>query len=75
MSDFSSKVHNSLGGDTLVVESGGAVQVLTGGKIVTNSGTQAAAIANITPATDGTSAGTALNLVLAALRGVGIIAP
>jgi hypothetical protein len=75
MSDFSSKVHNALGGDTLVVESGGAIQVLTGGKILPNSGTQAAAIANITPAADGTAAGTALNLVLAALRGAGIIAP
>lgn len=44
MSDFSAKVHNALGGDTLVVESGGAIQVLTGGKMLPNSGTQASAL-------------------------------
>jgi hypothetical protein len=44
MSDFSSKVHNALGGDTLIVESGGAIKVLTGGKMLPNSGTQASAL-------------------------------
>lgn len=34
-----------------------------------------ASIANITPATDGTTAGTAVNSILAALRTAGIIAP
>ncbi|MBZ9973502.1 hypothetical protein LB517_28130 [Mesorhizobium sp. BR1-1-12] len=44
MSDFSCKVHPALGGDTLVVESGGAIQILTGGKFLNNAGTQAAAL-------------------------------
>ena len=35
---------------------------------------QGAAIADITPAADGTTAGTALNLVLARLRAHGLIA-
>ena len=35
---------------------------------------QAAAIANITPAADGTTAGTAVNSILAVLREKGIIA-
>lgn len=75
MAGNNTKVYKELGGDSLVVESGGSIQVKTGGKVLNNAGTQAAAIANITPATDGTAAGTALNLVLAALRGAGIIAP
>lgn len=33
--------------DTLVVDSGGAIQIKTGGKIVPNSGTQAAVIAAV----------------------------
>lgn len=33
------------------------------------------AVANITPATDGTTAGTALNALLASLRTAGVIAP
>lgn len=44
MSDFSCKVHPSLGGDTLVVESGGAIQFLTGAKMLNNAGTQTAAL-------------------------------
>ncbi|TPK18068.1 hypothetical protein [Mesorhizobium sp. B2-5-7] len=44
MSDFSTKVHPALGGDTLVVEGGGAIQVKTGGKLLPNSGTQASAL-------------------------------
>lgn len=37
-------------------------------------GAQASAIADITPAADGTTAGTAVNLILAALRAHGLIA-
>ena len=36
---------------------------------------QGAAVANITPAVDGTTAGTALNALLASLRTAGVIAP
>lgn len=54
---------------------GGEMRVVTGGKITPNSGTQAAAIANVTGgATTDAEARTAVNAILAALRGVGIIA-
>lgn len=44
MSDYNTKVHMVLGGDTLVVESGGSIQIKTGGKLVNDGGTQAAAL-------------------------------
>ena len=76
------KVHRPQGGDQLVVESGGSIQVKTGGKILPNSGTQAAHIADTSAITGGESPTeaefnalqTKLNSVLAALRGVGILA-
>jgi len=45
--------------------------LLNGVKVV---GVQGAAIADVTPAADGTLTGTALNLVIAALRAHGLIA-
>lgn len=76
-STYSPKVYNKQGGEELVVASGGKVNVETGGQIVAN-GTQAGAIANITVtgtyATDDTPIETAVNSILAALRGAGIIA-
>lgn len=60
-------------------EQGGEVQVIggelniAGGKITAN-GTQAAAIADITESATGTEIATAVNGILAALRGAGIIA-
>lgn len=42
------KVYKTDGGNTLVVANGGVIKVETGGKIVPNSGTQAAVIAAIT---------------------------
>lgn len=79
---YTAKVHQTQGGDTLQVESGGAIQVLTGGKIVPNSGTQASHIADATAITGGeapteaehNAALTKINSILAALRGVGILA-
>lgn len=72
---FNTKVHNELGGNTLTVESGGKLQVKTGGQVVPNSGTQAGAIANVTGgSTVDAESRTAVNAILAALRGVGIIA-
>lgn len=79
---YQGKVYRAQGGDNLVVASGGSIQVLTGGKILPNGGTQATAIADATALTGGESPTeaehntiiTKLNSVLAALRGAGIIA-
>lgn len=79
---YQGKVYRKQGGDVLAVGSGGTIQILTGGKIVPNSGTQAAHIANATAIDGGESPTeaehnalvTKLNSVLAALRGAGIIA-
>ncbi|MEQ1956006.1 hypothetical protein [Mesorhizobium sp. CN2-181] len=76
------KVNRPQGGDQLVVESGGLIQIKTGGMIVPNNGTQAGAITNAVAISGGDSPTeaehntliTKLNSVLAALRGVGIIA-
>ena len=75
MSDYNAKVNRKQGGDTLSVESGGAIDVETGGKVKAN-GTQAAAIADVTTGGGATAAAnaTAINSILAALRGVGVIA-
>ena len=81
------KVHKpggATGGDVQKVESGGEIHIVSGGKI-TDDGTQASAIVDITnPATSGgygwlTAELAAtdiakLNAALAALKGVGIIA-
>ncbi|MCL4818938.1 MAG: hypothetical protein KJ067_07340 [Vicinamibacteria bacterium] len=74
MTDYACKVHMKQGGDELVIESGGKI---------TAGGVQASAITNATAASGGDSPTeaehnavvTKLNSVLAALRGVGIIAP
>lgn len=70
---YSTKIYMKQGGDELVVQSGGKI---------TNAGTQASAITDATAATGGDAPTeaeynalvTKLNSVLAALRGVGIIA-
>lgn len=72
------KVHKGQGqsgGDTLTVESGGKIDIVSGGQI-TDDGTQADAIADVATAGSATAAAnaTAINSILAALRGVGIIA-
>lgn len=71
---FNCKVHESQGGDVYTIESGGALDVKTGGQITAN-GTQAGAIAdqNTGTATAATNAA-AINSILAALRGAGVIA-
>jgi hypothetical protein len=76
------KVHKPQNGDQLVVESGGSIQVKTGGKMLPNSGTQAVHIADGTAITGGEAPTeaehnalmTKVNGILAALRGVGILA-
>jgi len=44
---YTPKVYRAQGGDLLVVESGGKVQVKIGGQIVGDTGTQIAAIADL----------------------------
>jgi hypothetical protein len=72
MSEYISKVHSN-GPDQTVIESGGTIDVLAGGKILA-AGTQAATIADIANDANGTAIATAVNAVLAALKGAGIIA-
>jgi len=73
---YNTKVYLKQGGEELVVASGGEIKVETGGAIVPNSGTQATAISDVATAGSATAAAnaTAINSILAALRGVGIIA-
>lgn len=76
MSDYyTTKVRRIDGGDALQVASGGEIKIESGGKI-TSAGTQAAAIADVPTDTsaDAAANATAINSILAALRGVGIIA-
>lgn len=51
---YQPKVYKQQPGDTLVVASGGAINVETGGKILAN-GTQASAITALTDSTTGTA--------------------
>jgi len=83
---YSPKVYRTQGGTELVVASGGQIKLETGGKLVPNSGTQASAIADAPAGGTGATAGAydtsanrdlliaAVNSILAALRGAGIIA-
>lgn len=74
---YSVKCYRRQGGAAFVVASGGVIVVQTGGKIVPNSETQAAHIANATGGITTSAAGTGqakINAILAALRGVGILA-
>lgn len=76
------KVTRLQGGNVLEVASGGEIKVASGGKI-TNAGTQASAITDVTAITGGESPTeaehntviTKVNAILAALRGAGITAP
>jgi len=78
---YNSEVYRQQGGAVIVVDDGGELRVNAGGKI-TDDGTQASAIADLVAITGGESPTeeehnaviTAVNKILAALRGVGIIA-
>jgi hypothetical protein len=65
MSEYNAKVYMEQGGDELVVAAGGKI---------TAAGTQASHIADLTDAADGAAIATAVNAILAALEGVGILA-
>ncbi len=66
MADYSTKVYRKVGGDELVVAPGGKI---------TNNGTQAAHIADVTGGTTtDAEARAAIAAILDALEGVGILA-
>lgn len=74
-----SKTYNN-DGDNIVVASGGSLEIQSGGildvktgGIVKANGTQASHIADITNAASGTEIATAVNAILAALKGAGIV--
>lgn len=74
---YQPKVYKRQGGDALVVKSGGTIVMQTGAQLVPNSETQASHIANATGGITTSAAGTGqakINSILAALRGVGILA-
>lgn len=67
---YNAKNYVEQGGDVTVI--GGELNVAAGGKI-TKAGTQANHIADIANNADGTAIATAVNAILAALEGVGIL--
>lgn len=69
---YNAKFHSD-GPNKRVIESGGELEVKSGGKI-TAAGTQAAHIADIATDASGTEIATAVNAILAALEGVGVTA-
>ena len=72
MSTYTGKVVRE-DADTLVVKSGGVINVETGGVIKAN-GTQAEHIADITDSATGAQIATAVNAILAVLEGIGATA-
>lgn len=68
---FNTKNYKEQGGEKTVI--GGEMQVESGAKI-TAAGTQAATIADLTDTASGAEIATAVNAIIAALKGVGIIA-
>jgi len=67
---YNAKNYVEQGGDVTVI--GGELNIAAGGKI-TKAGTQANHIADIANNADGTAIATAVNAILAALEGVGIL--
>ena len=79
---YNASVHLTQGGDELVVADGGSITVEAGGQIILADGAilapaggQAAAIGDVTGGETVDEEGrTAINAILAALRGAGIVA-
>jgi hypothetical protein len=72
---YTPKVYRKQGGDELIVASGGIMKVESGGKIVPNSGTQAANVAAIaTTGTFSTGIASKINAMRVAMINVGILA-
>jgi hypothetical protein len=72
---YQPKFYRKEGGDTAVVASGGSIDVESGGTI-TNDGTQASHIADVSVTTVAWTTGdkAKVNSILAAMEGVGILA-
>lgn len=68
---YNTKNYEQQGGEITVI--GGEIKIETTGKITAN-GTQAATIADITTSATGTQISVAVNAIIAALKGAGIIA-
>lgn len=78
---YNAKVYRPQGGDKLVVDDGGQIEIKEGGKI-TAAGTQAEAIADLELTASETydaeeleAVAGKVDAILAALRAIGIIAP
>lgn len=72
---YAPKVYRAQGAEQLVVASGGSIKMETGGKILPNSGTQAANVAAIaTTGTFSTGIAAKINAMRVALVNVGILA-
>ena len=73
---YNTLVYRRQGGTAMVVASGGKIVMQTGAQLVPNSESQAAHIANVSTTTVAWSAPdkAKINTLLAALRGVGILA-
>jgi hypothetical protein len=71
---YNAKVYRPQGGDKLVVDDGGQIEIKEGGKI-TAAGTQAEAIADLEATAELEDVIDTVNDILAALRAIGIIAP
>ncbi|MCZ2341469.1 MAG: hypothetical protein LC104_06685 [Bacteroidales bacterium] len=72
---YQTKIYKDRGGDRMVLASGGELEVQDGATITAN-GTQAESIADVPTSGAATMAdnATAINSILAALRGIGVIA-
>lgn len=73
---YSPKVYLRQGGDGLVIASGGVIKVESGGKIVPNSGTQAAAVTAVATTTIAwtTAEKGRVNSLITALTNIGVLA-
>lgn len=73
---YGTTVYRRATDQALVIANGGKIVVQTGGKIVPNSETQAAHVADVSTATIAwtTAEKGRFNSVLAAIRGVGVLA-
>lgn len=62
---YNTKIYFKQGGDEMVIDAGGKI---------TAAGAQATAIADLTSSASGTEIAAAVNAIIAALEGVGIVA-
>ena len=70
---YSPLVYMQQGGDVMVVKSGGEINI-EAGAIITSAGTQAANLADLATAATNAQIATAVNTLIAAVEGAGILA-